>query len=56
MFEDAIIDSNCLHPFYHGKIHVMHFFPIFLQNNAKIPNSMGMGHVPKILEKIPEYK
>jgi hypothetical protein len=51
MFEDAIIDSNYLHPFNNCKISVMHFFS---QNTAEIPNSMGRGRVPKILEKIPD--
>ena len=27
-------------------------FPNFLQNTTDIPNSMGMGHVPKMIEKI----
>jgi hypothetical protein len=29
------------------------FSPNFLQNITEIPNSMGMGYVSKILEKIP---
>jgi hypothetical protein len=55
MFEDAIIDSNCLHPFNHCNISVM-CFPNFKQNTAEMPNSRGMGHAhaPKILKKIPE--
>jgi hypothetical protein len=50
MFEDAIIDSDCLHSFNRCKNSVMHFSQ-FLTNIVEIPNSMGMGHVPKILEK-----
>jgi hypothetical protein len=42
MFEDAIIDSNCLHPFInHCKISVRHFFPIFYKTPPTFPNSMG---------------
>jgi hypothetical protein len=53
MFEDAILDSDSLHSFNHCKISVIYFFPRF-NKAAEIPNAMGMGHVPKILEKIPE--
>jgi hypothetical protein len=34
MFEDVILDSNCLHPFNHWKISVIHFSPIF--NNTPL--------------------
>ena len=40
----------------HFKISVVYFFSEFLQNTVLIPTSMGMGHVPKILEKIPDNK
>jgi hypothetical protein len=50
MFEDAILDSDSLHSFNHCK---MHPFLIFNKTSLKFPNGMGMGHVPKILEKNP---
>jgi hypothetical protein len=37
MFEDAILDSDCLHPFKHCKNSVMHFFPIFNKTPLKFP-------------------
>jgi hypothetical protein len=52
MFEDAILDSDCLHSFNQCKISIIQFFP----NIPEIPNAMGMGHVPKILEKMPIFK
>ena len=52
MMEDVILDSDSLCSFNHCKIAVKHFFPIF---NKTIPNSMGMGHSPKILGKNHSY-
>jgi hypothetical protein len=46
MFEDAILDIHVITAKFKSCI-----FPNFYQNIAEIPNSMGMGHFPKILEK-----
>jgi hypothetical protein len=50
MFQNAILDS--VH-FITAKFQT-YIFSLFFNKTTEIPNSMGMGHVPKILEKIPE--
>ena len=55
MVEDVILDSYSLCSLNHCKSSVLFLFPIFLTKHHEIPNSMGMGHVPKILEKIPAF-
>ena len=55
--DNIILDCYFLCSLNHYKVVVMYFFfPIFIKTLQTIHNSMGMGHGPKIMEKIPENR
>jgi hypothetical protein len=51
VFEDAILDMDCLHSFKHCKISVMHIFPNFNKTTLKFPMPWVWVRFPKSWKK-----